>query len=75
MEFEEVEYWDELTAIMDWSVTNVTSTLHICWGAQAGLYYRYGVKNTSFQRSFPVCISIIRSINGHHWYVDLMIHS
>lgn len=44
MEFEEVEYWDELTAIMDWSVTNVTSTLHICWGAQAGLYYHYGIK-------------------------------
>ena len=43
MEFEEVEYWDELTAIMDWSVTNVTSTLHICWGAQAGLYYHYGI--------------------------------
>lgn len=43
MEFEEVEYWDELTAIMDWSVTNVTSTLHICWGAQAGLYYHFGL--------------------------------
>ncbi len=44
MDFEEVEYWDELTKIMDWSETNVTSTLHICWGAQAGLYYRYGVR-------------------------------
>lgn len=44
MDFEEVEYWDELTQIMDWSETNVTSTLHICWGAQAGLYYRYGVR-------------------------------
>ncbi len=44
LEFEEVEYWDELTKIMDWSKKNVTSTLHICWGAQAGLYYRYGVK-------------------------------
>lgn len=43
MEFEEVEYWQELTRIMDWSEKNVTSTLHICWGAQAGLYYRYGV--------------------------------
>ena len=41
--FEEVEYWKELTKIMDWSDKNVTSTLHICWGAQAGLYYRYGV--------------------------------
>ncbi|SFE36946.1 homoserine O-acetyltransferase MetA [Alteribacillus iranensis] len=41
--FEEVDYWDELTHILDWSKTNVTSTLHICWGAQAGLYYHYGV--------------------------------
>lgn len=44
MDFEEVEYWKELTEIMDWSNKNVTSTLHICWGAQAGLYYRYGVR-------------------------------
>jgi homoserine O-succinyltransferase len=43
MKFEDVEYWKELTEIMDWSEKNVTSTLHICWGAQAGLYYRYGV--------------------------------
>ena len=43
MEFEDVEYWDELKEIMDWSEKNVTSTIHICWGAQAGLYYRYGV--------------------------------
>ena len=43
MKFEEVEYWKELTEIMDWSERNVTSTLHICWGAQAGLYYRYGI--------------------------------
>lgn len=44
MEFEEVEYWDELVEIMEWSKTHVHSTLHICWGAQAGLYYHYGVK-------------------------------
>ena len=43
MEFEEVDYWEELCKIMDWSKTNVTSTLHICWGAQAGLYYHYGL--------------------------------
>ena len=43
-EFEDVDYWDELTRIMEWSKTHVTSTLHICWGAQAGLYYHYGVK-------------------------------
>ena len=44
MEFEEVEYWDELTRIMEWSKTHVHSTLHICWGAQAGLYYHFGIK-------------------------------
>lgn len=43
MEFEEVAYWDELKEIMEWSKSNVYSTLHICWGAQAGLYYHYGV--------------------------------
>lgn len=41
--FEKVDYWDELCEIMDWSVKNVHSTLHICWGAQAGLYHHYGV--------------------------------
>ena len=44
MEFEEVNYWDELCEIMEWSKTHVTSTFHICWGAQAGLYYHYGIK-------------------------------
>ena len=43
LEFEEVDYWDELVDIMEWSKTHVTSTLHICWAAQAGLYYHYGV--------------------------------
>ncbi len=43
MEFEEVVYWKEVTEIMEWSKTHVTSTLHICWGAQAGLYYHYGI--------------------------------
>lgn len=41
--FQEVEYWDELTKIMDWTKTHVHSTLHICWGAQAGLYHHYGI--------------------------------
>jgi homoserine O-succinyltransferase len=44
LDFEQVNYWDELTEIMKWSLTHITSTLHICWGAQAGLYYHYGVK-------------------------------
>lgn len=41
--FEDVEYWDELCEIMEWSKTHVYSTFHICWGAQAGLYYHYGI--------------------------------
>ena len=44
LEFEEVKYWKELTEIMDWAEKAVTSTLFICWGAQAGLYYHYGIK-------------------------------
>lgn len=43
MAFEEVDYWGELAEIMEWTKTNVTSTLHICWGAQAALYYHYGI--------------------------------
>ena len=44
LEFEEVDYWEELCKIFEWSKKNVTSTLHICWGAQAGLYYHFGLK-------------------------------
>ena len=43
MQFEDVDYWPELCRIMEWSKTNVHSTFHICWGAQAGLYYHYGI--------------------------------
>ncbi len=43
MPFEEVDYWEELVDIMEWTKTNVTSTLHLCWGAQAGIYYHYGI--------------------------------
>ena len=43
MAFEEVDYWEELETILDWSRTHVYSTFHICWGAQAGLYHRYGI--------------------------------
>ncbi len=43
LEYEEVGYWDEITEIFDWVRTNVTSTLYICWAAQAGMYYHYGI--------------------------------
>lgn len=53
--FEEVDYWDELCEIMEWTTTNVTSTLHICWGAQAGLYYHYSIpKFTLPEKMFGV---------------------
>ncbi|NTU88739.1 MAG: homoserine O-succinyltransferase [Actinobacteria bacterium] len=50
MEFEDVGYWDELCSIMEWSKTHVHSTFHICWGAQAGLYYHYGVKKYPLEK-------------------------
>ncbi len=50
MEFEEVEYWDELCQVMEWSKTHVYSTVHICWGAQAGLYYHYGIDKIPLEK-------------------------
>ena len=50
MDFEDVDYWDELCEIMEWSKEHVHSTLHICWGAQAGLYYHYGVKKYPLEK-------------------------
>lgn len=55
MNFEDVDYWDELCEIMEWSKTHVTSTMHICWGAQAGLYYHYGIqKHPLEQKMFGI---------------------
>lgn len=55
MQFEQVDYWDELVQIMDWTRTNVTNTFHICWGAQAGLYYHYGInKHPLSQKMFGI---------------------
>ena len=48
--FEEVEYWEELCAIMEWSKKHVHSTFHICWGAQAGLYYHYGIQKVPLEK-------------------------
>lgn len=63
LEFEQVDYWEELCEIMEWSKTNVYSTFHICWGAQAGLYYHYGVPKHPLKKKmfgvFP------------HWTLDM----
>ena len=74
LEFEEVNYWPELTKIMDWADTHVTSTIHICWGAQAGLYYHYGINK--YQRSEKLSgiynhrvldrkVPLVRSLNDY----------
>jgi len=66
MPFEEVEYWDELCRIMEWSVSHVHSTFHICWGAQAGLYYHFGVEKKQLDKKlfgiFPHRADYKRSI-------------
>lgn len=66
MPFEEVEYWDELCTIMEWSKTHVHSTFHICWGAQAGLYYHYGIEKRPLPSKlfgvFPHCADYKQSI-------------
>lgn len=64
MPFEEVDYWQELCEIMEWSKTHVHSTLHICWGAQAGLYYHYGIpKRTLPQKLFGVFTHTVEDPN------------
>ena len=66
MPFEDVEYWPELCQIMEWSKTHVTSTLHICWGAQAGLYYHFGVPKSNLPKKlfgvYPIHADYKRSI-------------
>ena len=52
MEFEEVDYWQEMTEIMEWSKKNVTSTIYLCWAAQAGLYYHYGLQKEKWIKKF-----------------------
>ncbi len=66
MPFEEVEYWEELVEIMEWSKTHVHSTLHICWGAQAGLYYHFGIQKYMLEEKlsgvYPHMVDYKRSI-------------
>jgi len=64
LEFEEVEYWDELCEIMEWSKTNVYSTFHICWGAQAALYYHYGIPKYKMDKKL---FGVFRHRLVHHY--------
>lgn len=66
LEFEDVEYWEELCSIMEWTKTHVHSTFHICWGAQAGLFYHYGIKKYPLDKKlfgiFPHKVDYKKSI-------------
>ena len=66
MEFEKVEYWEELCEIMEWTKTHVHSTFHICWGAQAGLYYHFGINKKPLEKKmfgvFPHKVDYKKSI-------------
>ena len=66
LDFEQVDYWEELCEIMDWTKTNVHSTMHICWGAQAGLYHHYGIKKYSLPKKlfgvFPHSADYVNSM-------------
>lgn len=74
LEFEEVNYWPELSRIMEWSKKHVTSTIHICWGAQAGLYYHYGIRKYPIQKKLSGIynhrvldrkVPLVRSLNDY----------
>ena len=78
MPFEQVDYWAELCDIMAWSTTNVHSTLHICWGAQAGLYYHYGIDKYDLpakasgvfgHRLVKPSSPLVRGLDDHFWAV------
>lgn len=75
MEFEEVSYWTELAAIMDWSSSHVYSTLHICWGAQAGLYYHYGIPKYPLQKKafgiFPHSMTYTKPVKLFRGFDDM----
>lgn len=58
LEFEEVDYWQELKDILDFSQAHVTSTLHICWGAQAGLYHHYGIRKYRVRKKYLVFLNM-----------------
>ncbi|MGP1908113.1 homoserine O-acetyltransferase MetA [Metabacillus sp. JX24] len=81
--FEEVSYWNELKEIFEWTNKHVTSTLHICWGAQAGLYYHYGVNKYSLEEKcfgvfeHVICNDSVKIVRGFddHYYVPHSRHT
>lgn len=83
LEFEDVDYWEELTEILAWAKSHVTSTLHICWGAQAGLYYHYGIPKYAVEKKVfgvfehYVCKQNVKLLRGfdEHFYVPQSRHT
>lgn len=75
MSFEEVAYWPELVEIMEWSKSHVYSTLHICWGAQAGLYYHFGIPKYDIPKKvfgiFPHCMTYTRPVKLFRGFDDV----
>lgn len=75
MEFEQVDYWPELSEIMEWTNTHVYSTLHICWGAQAGLYYHYGIPKYDLPRKvfgiFPHSMTYTKPVKLFRGFDDI----
>ena len=82
LDFEEVTYWDEIKEIFDWARTHVTSTLYICWAAQAGLFYHYGIPKYPLKKKMfgifpltliaesPDCgVSMVMARNGREFYI------
>ena len=74
MPFEEVNYWEELCEIMEWSKTHVQSTFHICWGAQAGLYYHFGIDKSPWIRKCSVYLNTRPTIKNPFFCVALMMN-
>lgn len=68
MEFDEVNYWPELQSILDWQVKHVTSTLYICWGAQAGLYHHYGIPKYNLDCKLSGVYSHSINKKSPHWF-------
>lgn len=64
LDFEDVNYWDEITEIFEWTRTHVTSTFYICWAAQAGLYYHYGIPKYSLERKCSEFLNIISATDS-----------
>ena len=72
LDFSDVDYWDELVDIMDWSTTNVHSTLHICWGAQAGLFHHYGIDKHELPAKLSGVYEHVLEKSAPRWCVALM---